>query len=97
MYKGGYVYIMSNKHRTTLYVGVTSDLPGRVQQHKEHFYKNSFSDRYNVECLVYYEAHDGIEEAIAREKQIKRWSRAKKETLINGFNPEWRDLYEEVL
>lgn len=96
MYKGGFVYIITNLHRTTLYIGVTSDLVNRVYEHKNHLYKNSFSDRYNLEYLVYYEELEGIEEAIAREKQLKKWSRKKKEALINAINPAWIDLYAEV-
>lgn len=72
MQKGGYVYIMSNKHKTALYIGVTSDLRKRVYQHKEHLYKNSFTDRYNIELLVYHEHFMHIEEAIAHEKGIKK-------------------------
>lgn len=97
MFKGGYVYIMCNKHRTTLYIGVTSNLPGRVYEHKEHIFKNSFTDKYNIEFLVYYEALESIEDAIAREKEIKKWNRAKKEKLINTMNPQWVDLYNKVL
>lgn len=88
---------MTNKNKTTLYVGVTSDLPNRIRQHKEHEFVKSFSDKYNLESLVYYEAFEGIEEAIAREKQIKRWNRTKKEYLINTLNPLWEDLYNKVL
>lgn len=97
MWKGGYVYIMTNRHHTALYIGVTSDLVNRIKQHKEHSYKNSFTDRYNIECLVYYEELDTIEIAITREKEIKKWSRQKKEALINTANPEWTDLYATVL
>lgn len=97
MFKGGYVYIVTNKHYTTLYIGVTSTITGRIYDHKEHTYKYSFTDKYNAEYLVYYEVFDGIEEAIAREKQLKKWSRKKKEDLINSFNPGWQDLYEDVL
>jgi putative endonuclease len=97
MFKGGYVYIVTNKHHTVLYTGVTSNLPNRTYQHKEHIYKKSFSDRYNTEYLVYYEIFEGIQEAIAREKAIKKMTRAKKEALINAFNPNWKDLYEVVL
>ncbi|MBN9483391.1 MAG: excinuclease ABC subunit C [Bacteroidetes bacterium 43-93] len=96
MYKGGFVYIITNHHRTTLYIGVTSDLVNRVYEHKNHLYKNSFSDRYNLEFLVYYEELDGIEEAISREKQLKKWSRKKKEELVNTTNPGWIDLYAQV-
>lgn len=95
--KGGYVYIMTNKHRNALYVGITSDISGRVYDHKNHVYKNSFTDRYNIEHLVYYEILDSIVLAIDREKEIKKWNRKKKDELIMGFNAEWRDLYEDVM
>jgi len=96
MTKGGSVYIMTNKLKTTLYIGVTSDLQLRIRQHKEHAFKGSFSDTYNLEYCVYYENFFSIEEAIAREKQIKKWSRIKKENLINSLNPKWIDLSIEV-
>ncbi len=96
MQKGGYVYIVTNAHRTVLYVGVTSQLLSRMYQHKTHFYKRSFTDRYNIEFLVYYEAFGRIEDAISREKEIKKWRREKKVALIERVNPEWRDLYEEM-
>ena len=82
MERGGYVYIMTNKNHTTLYTGVTSDLEGRAWEHKNHIYPNSFTDRYNLEKLVYYDFFGTIEEAIAAEKQIKSGSRRKKEDLI---------------
>jgi len=97
MERGGCIYIMTNKNKTTLYVGVTSDLKKRVYEHKNHLFKGSFSDRYNIEYLVYYECFGNIEEAIIREKQLKGGSRKKKEQLINAFNPEWKDLYNEIL
>lgn len=97
MKRGGYVYIMTNKNRTTLYCGVTSDLPKRISEHKNHIHPKSFTARYNLEFLVYYEGFHRIEEAIAREKQIKAGSRKKKEELINGLNPQWKDLYSDVL
>ncbi|MBZ0098275.1 MAG: GIY-YIG nuclease family protein [Taibaiella sp.] len=97
MFKGGYIYILNNKHRTTLYIGVSSDIIGRVYDHKDHRYKYSFTDKYNVEYLVYFETLDGIEEAIAREKEIKKWRREKKDALINSMNPEWKDLYDDVV
>jgi|SRR5882724_9704779 len=96
MERGGSVYIMTNRNKTTLYIGVTSDLSERIQQHKEHFYKKSFSNKYNLEYLIYYENLPTIEEAIAREKEIKKWRREKKENLINSINPEWRDLWAEI-
>lgn len=97
MLKVGYSYILTNRHRTTLYVGVSSDIIGRTYDHKTHRFKYSFSDRYNVEYLVYYEMHDNIEDAIAREKQIKKMRRVKKEALINSMNPDWNDLYDDIL
>ena len=96
MQRGGTVYIMTNKNKTTLYIGVTSNLISRVQEHQQHVFKNSFTDKYNVEYLVYYESFSSIEEAIDREKEIKKWRREKKENLINIINPNWNDLWEEI-
>ena len=96
MTKGGCIYIMTNVNRTTLYVGVTSDLYSRVLDHREKVYPKSFTARYNLSVLIYYESFYSIEEAIAREKQIKAGSRLKKEMLINSINPEWKDLFPEV-
>jgi putative endonuclease len=96
MKKGGCAYIMANVRNTTLYVGVTSDLYSRVVEHKEKKYPKSFTARYNVTKLVYYEPFFSIVEAIAREKQLKAGSRAKKEKLINSINPSWKDLFEDV-
>ncbi|MCF8257853.1 MAG: GIY-YIG nuclease family protein, partial [Flavobacteriales bacterium] len=93
---GGHVYLMTNKNRTTLYCGVTSDLVKRVQQHKEHAFSKSSTARYNLEYLVYYEGFHTIEEAISREKQIKGGSRKKKEALIASMNPEWNDLFDSI-
>ena len=87
-----YVYILTNKHHTVLYTGVTNDLSKRVWQHRKKIIKG-FTQRYNVENLVFYEIFDFIEMAIAREKQIKGYSREKKNSLINSFNPEWINLY----
>jgi len=94
MKKGGHVYIITNTHHTTLYVGVTSNLPGRVLKHRSKYYPKSFSARYNLHKLVYYESISSIVDAIAREKQIKAGSRQKKINLVNSINPEWKDLYE---
>lgn len=88
----GYVYILRNKNKTTLYIKVTSDLEARIWQHKNHFFKNSFTDRYTLEFLIYWEAHDDIRVAIAREKQLKKWRREKKELPVASQNPEWADL-----
>ena len=90
------MYIMSSLNNRTIYTGVTSRLPGRVWEHKEKIYPASFTARYNCVKLVWYEFHITIEEAIVREKQIKRWKRAKKIKLIELMNPEWKDLYEEL-
>ena len=77
-----YVYILANTHKTVLYTGVTRDLVRRVYEHKYHLDKNSFTARYNVELLVYYESTSDVEAAIEREKQIKGWNRKRKEKLI---------------
>ena len=94
--KGGSTYILTNKNNTTLYTGVSSELEDRVYKHKVKFYPNCFTARYSLDKLVYYEHHDSIEEAIEREKQIKGGPRQNKIDLINKFNPEWRDLYDEL-
>ena len=93
--RGGFVYILTNQRNTVLYTGVTRDLRRRVWQHREKVIKG-YTERYNVTKLVYYEAFDGIVSAIGREKQIKGGSREKKLALINGMNPEWRDLYDDL-
>ena len=90
----GYVYIMASSFKR-LYIGVTSDLGVRVRQHKEHRYPNSFTSRYGIDQLVYFERYGMIEDAIARESQLKRWSRIKKIRLIVENNPTWDDLSEE--
>jgi len=95
MAKFGYVYIMTNKHKTTLYIGVTGHLVRRVYEHKNHLIKNSFTDRYNLECCIYYEEFPYFDLAISREKELKKWNRQKKEALINSKNPEWKELVNE--
>lgn len=87
---------MTNRHHTVFYTGVTSDLFSRATEHKEKIYPKSFTARYNIFKLIYYESFYSIEEAIPREKQIKVYSRAKKIALIEKQNPEWKDLYEEI-
>jgi putative endonuclease len=94
--KPGYVYILTNKNKTVLYIGVTNNLKRRIEEHKFEPKNGSFSARYNLEKLVYYESHPWIDEAIAREKQLKAGSRKKKIELINALNPEWKDLYNEI-
>ncbi len=90
-----YVYILTNTYHTVLYVGVTSDILARTEQHKEKLNKG-FTKRYNVDKLVYYEVLPDAISAIKREKQIKGGSRQKKIDLIMSMNPEWRDLYEDL-
>jgi putative endonuclease len=92
----GLVYIMTYENSTVLYTGVTSDLKDRVHKHKTKNHPGSFSARYNLCKLVYYEQLDTIGEAIKREKQIKGGSRKKKVTLIDTMNPGWNDLSEFV-
>jgi len=93
--KPGYAYIISNP-RPTLYVGVTSDLVGRVYQHKHNLAPRSFTSRYQLYLLVYYEVHDTIQQAIIREKQIKDMNRSDKLTMIRKVNPNFRDLYDDI-
>ena len=94
--KPGFVYIITNKYQTVVYTGVTSNLPQRILQHKNKKYPKSFSARYNVNILVYYEQFQWIEDAIKREKQIKAGSREAKNNLIRSINPTWKDLFEEI-
>ncbi|HAX15975.1 MAG TPA: endonuclease [Leeuwenhoekiella sp.] len=86
-----YIYILTNKNHTVLYIGVTSDLKRRLKQHKQKSNKG-FTGKYNVEKLVYFESSPYVENAIKREKQLKKWNRAWKENLINEMNPDWNDL-----
>ena len=95
--KPGFIYILTNKNNTTLYVGVTSHIVQRINQHKDKIFPESYSAKYNLNKLVYYEAFQEIGDAIGREKQIKGGSRQKKLDLINSKNPEWKDLYDEVV
>ncbi len=89
-----YVYIMTNKIHTVLYTGVTNNLMRRVEEHKNGINKNSFTTKYHVNKLVYYEETNSIKSAIEREKQIKAGTRKRKIELINSFNPKWNDLSE---
>ena len=95
MEKFGYVYIMTNKNKTVLYIGVTNNLVRRVYEHKTHLIKNSFTDRYNLEYCIYYEEFPYFDMAINREKELKKWNRQKKEVLIKQKNPEWKELVNE--
>jgi len=95
MEKSAYIYIMTNKNKTTLYVGVTNNLVKRVYEHKKHLIKNSFTDKYNLEYCIYYEEFAYFSLAIHREKELKKWNRKKKEDLINKINPKWIELVNE--
>jgi putative endonuclease len=90
------VYILANKRNGTLYIGVTSDLPKRVWEHKNDLVEG-FTKRYRIHRLVYYELHEDMTSAISREKQMKKWNRAWKLELIEKQNPDWRDLWEGIL
>jgi putative endonuclease len=94
---GGCVYIMTNKNHTVLYTGVTSDIIGRIWQHKNKVYPKSFTARYNCDKLVYHFFYSRIEEAIANEKAIQAGSRKNKINLINSLNPNWIDLYDDLI
>ena len=91
-----WIYITTNKPKGVLYTGVTSELKHRITSHKTKKYKNSFSARYNLDKLVYFEKFDSIITAREREKQIKAGSRAKKIKLIESTNPNWIDLFETL-
>ena len=88
-----HVYILTNKHHTVLYTGMTGREFFRIIAHKKKLI-GGFTSRYNINKLVYWEEFDNVYDAIAREKQIKRWSRKKKIALIEHYNPEWKDLFE---
>ena len=90
------VYLLASKRNGTLYVGVTSDLVQRVWQHKNDVVEG-FTKRYGVHTLVWFERHETMDSAIAREKAIKEWKRAWKLELVEMNNPTWRDLYDEIV
>ena len=90
------VYIMASSRNGTLYIGVTSDLAKRAWQHKNEIIKG-FTEKYTVHLLVWYEVHENMESAISREKALKKWNRIWKLRLIEQFNPEWQDLYEQLI
>ena len=90
-----YIYILTNFNKTVLYAGITSRFSQRLKQHINGDY-DGFSKKYNCKYLVYYEKYENISDAIAREKQIKKWNRKKKEALIAKLNPEWKSLNERV-
>ena len=90
------VYILANQRNGTMYVGVTGDLIRRIHEHKSGLV-TGFSQRYQTHKLVYFEQHDTMDNAITREKQIKKWNRKWKLEMIEANNPEWEDLYESIL
>jgi putative endonuclease len=94
--KGYYIYLLTNKRLNVLYTGVTNHLIRRVYEHKNKIV-DGFTKKYNVDRLVHYETYSDISDAIAREKEIKGWSRAKKNALINQGNPKWEDLFNEII
>ena len=95
MKDNAYIYFLTNHYNNVLYVGVTNDLMRRIAEHKAKINKG-FTYKYNCDKLVYYEVYTLIVDAIAREKQLKNWKREWKNKLIKDFNPEWRDLSEEI-
>ena len=95
MRKEYYIYLLTHNHSNVLYTGVTNDLIRRIYEHKNKLQKG-FTEKYNVDRLVYYEVYADIVGAITREKQIKGWSRKKKNELVNHANPKWKDLYESI-
>ena len=92
-----YVYILANVTGTVIYTGVTRDLIRRVYEHKHNMDKDSFTARYAVHKLVYFESTSSRYEAISREKQIKSWNRKRKNELVESLNPKWMELYESIL
>ena len=91
-----YVYIMSNRTHTTIYIGMTNNLLRRVDEHRNKLFPESFTAKYGIDRLVYFEATNDVNAAIQREKQLKSWSRKRKNALIESMNPEWDDLYEQI-
>ena len=95
MEKAGFVYIMASRRNGTVYLGVTSDLPKRIWEHRNDIV-GGFTRKYGCHLLVWYEAHDSIDAARQRELQMKEWKRAWKVREIEGFNPDWEDLYDRI-
>lgn len=93
---GGWIYILTNRPNGTLYVGVTGDLPRRIWEHREGV-ADGFTKRHALKRLVYVEQHDDIQAAIQREKLMKHWSRSWKVQLILRSNPDWADLYDQLI
>ena len=91
-----YVYILTSRRNGTLYIGVTNDLIKRIWEHKNHS-KKGFTEKYNICQLIYFEQTNNINSAINREKQLKSWNRKWKLDLIEKVNPDWKDLYQDLL
>lgn len=91
-----YVYIATNRAKTSFYIGVTSNLAKRIWQHKHKYFKGSFSERYNTDILVYYETFSDTTSAFGREDKLKHYRPEWKIELISKYNPTWRDLYEDI-
>lgn len=96
MQERGFFYIITNAHHTVLYCGATADLYKRVREHKNGLYVNSFTLRYNINKLVYFEIFSLVWDAFVREKQVKGGARKKKIALIESVNPEWQDLFYQL-
>ena len=92
-----YVYILSDHLNRTIYVGITRDLVRRVYEHKNHLDPNSFTAKYNIHKLVYFESTPDVRAALEREKQIKSWKRKRKNDLVHSMNPSWAELYDSIL
>ncbi|MEE4114975.1 MAG: GIY-YIG nuclease family protein [Marinilabiliaceae bacterium] len=91
-----FIYILTNKTNKVVYIGVTNDLKRRIYEHRMKLFPG-FTRKYNLDKLVYFERYQNIDDAIIREKRLKKWKRSWKNDLINKMNPEWKDLYEEVV
>ena len=96
MARPGFVYIMASQRNGTIYIGVTNDLLARAYHHREELIPG-FTKRYGCKLLVWYEAHDDVQDARARERQMKKWERAWKLRLIEEMNPDWNDLFEALI
>ncbi len=96
MQKNYFTYILTNKPYGTLYIGMTSDLLGRAYQHKNKTFEG-FSRRYSLDKIVYFEYSNDVNATVRREKQLKKWNRQWKINLIEEFNPDWKDLYENLI
>jgi putative endonuclease len=92
-----YVYILASERNGTIYIGVTSNIFKRINQHRTNYYPNSFTSKYKITKLVYFEIYGSIRAAIAREHKLKNWKRIWKLKLIEEVNPNWNDLYEDIL